>query len=200
MPEYLKSEMINNESIFLPGTVDDYTHILFEKQEYLDKAESLLRQVEVEKEHNRNLIRIARERANRKSGADKSSSGYWILKWRPTKYSDRTSKGITYNELKLYSITFQTPLDCSLPLNIVDQNVQTALEDGLIVLNEERNYMWYEDLYNTVKKCAFELRDTSDKIIIERRYMSNVKQGFWEVELITNFEPRVTEKNRQQYV
>ena len=213
MPEFVKVELSAGETIYHKGTPDDCTHVVLTREEYQqyssikgdsDIVAEYQKQIGVEKEYNRNLIRIATERANRKSGTDKDACGYLILRWRPVRYVDRVRKGIAMNERHLFSVTLQTPLDCSLPLHVVDTKIQEALESGQIMLLDGQDYGWYADINNRIQDSLLDLVETDDgpqtKIIVERRYQSNVSQGYWEVEFITNFEPQILGQHRKSYI
>ena len=207
MPEYIKVEKAGEGVVYREGSAEDCTHVILSIEEYQnfkhpemdsEKLTYYKNQISIEKEYNRNLIRIATERANRKNGVSKKNNGYLMLKWHPVPYKNR--KGVVLKSFQLYSVTFQTPHDCSLPLNVVDKKVVEALETGQILLQEDVEYGWHTNPNNTINDSLLELATNEYQFIVERRYLSNVVKGTWEIEFITNFAPQVLQRHRAIYI
>lgn len=175
---------------------DPGTHVVMTKDEYGElmrwKAEAVRYS-----NLNTNLLRVARERANKDRNMDKHGAGYLIVSWQ---LLDKKTPGIT--NATFYQIIVQTPWDCSFKLSDVDNLMMRDVADGKIDIGADK---WYganlslddaiEGAYATMRKDLNESR-----LVVDRRYKSNVRAGLWEVTLITNFEPTIRPENRRKYV
>ena len=173
------------------------------ESEYLGEILNLHQyQVLAEKEAslNANLLRIARERANKSRGMDKHNSGYLILDWKPTAYQLRdTTESTTF---PLYIINIQTPWDCSISLSEVDMLIMKDIKNNTLNLSSEESILYFPaniSLDDAIKETVKNKHKTSISILT-RKYRSNVKTGLWEVTLYTGFEPIVAKKHRKKYV
>ena len=149
-----------------------------------------------ESELNRNFKRIARERANKKRNLDKNEPGYLFISWNPFTYQLKDN-GISIS-FTLFTVSVQTPWDCSLSLEEVDRLILSDIHNKNLVLSPPgQGVEFYID--NISLDVALRDEDNIDKLILTRKYRSNVKSGLWEVTFITGFEPIVNENHRKVY-
>lgn len=170
------------------------------KEEVDRTIQKLQKMIEHERSLNKNLRRIATERANKSRHLDKNDEGYMVLNWQPFEYrqvvkNGRKTEVILHN---LFKITIQTPWDCSLPEEQIDRLVTEAMHEKALVITDDPHFTWYLRNVNLTKGIESMREDTS--MILTRQYRSNVKEGLWEVTLITNFEPVLMERHRSKYV
>lgn len=158
------------------------------------------KQAEAESELNRNLKRIARERANKKRNLDKKDSGYLIMNWKPITYQLKNDDEIV--TIPLYTISVQTPWDCSLSLKEVDALICKDIADGILHISQNDDGFLF--VYNLSLPDAINSTINNNQpienMILTRKYFSNVKTSLWEVTFTTGFEPIVDEKHRKIYV
>lgn len=174
-----------------------YETELFNAQEKIQKYKKA---AEKEAELNRNFKRIARERANKKRNVNKHDPGYLILNWKPTTYNYKNDEGSS--QIQLYMITIQTPWDCSLSLEEVDKLVVDDMQQSHIYMLPNGGTIYFLQNISLDKaiECAVENEYDFNRIILTRKYQSNVKSGLWEVAFITGFEPTINEHHRKTYV
>lgn len=166
-----------------------------------EKRIQIQKSADTEAELNRNLKRIARERANKKRNINKHEPGYYFLDWKPTTYQLRnTAEPVT---IPLYIINIQTPWDCSLSLSEVDKLVTNDILDETLHLTDKHDVgiLNQKDLtLDAAIEIIIENNCSITQFLLTRKYRSNVKTGLWEVALCTGFEPNVNEKHRKNYV
>lgn len=165
------------------------------------KIYELMARIEHEQSLNENLKRVATERANKARHMDKHDEGYLILNWQPFHYKRtvRDGKNTEVQEFDFYKMSIQTPWDCSLPESIIDKLVMEAILEGKLRLSTKTEFTWYKK--NLTLDMGIDYMDEGEKkpLILNRQYRSNVKEGLWEVTLITDFEPSVAAKHRKKY-
>ena len=193
--EYAQREASSKVSAAYDETYKKIEEIQNESNKQLG---DLIDRLEQEMRLNHNLKRIAVERANKARNMDKHDKGYLILNWQPFHYKRTVKEGRSteVREYDFYKITIQTPWDCSLSEGEIDYLVMSAISDNDLIVCDKK-LKWFEN--NRPLDIAIDNRGDNETIILQRQYRSNVKEGFWEVTLVTTFEPIVTEKHRKRY-
>ena len=138
-------------------------------------------QAEIEAQHslNRNLKRIARERANKARKINKHDSGYIMQKLQSYYIKGHNGKN------KLYRVLIQTPWSISLEEEDVDTLVKDSIVKKELVLTDAFEYIW-----DANDKDLMTVNDCEIPKILNRSYQANGRRGYWEVVFITNFEPK----------
>ena len=160
----------------------------------------LRKQVEHEKKLNTNLLRVATERANKARERDKHERGYLLLNWQPwryrriIKYPNGKTEEKYYN---FYKVTIQTPWDCSLPEEQIENLVVEAIKENELEISD-KSIGYFTENHNMDE--IMDKIEGGEHMVLHRQYRSNVKDGLWEVTLTTTFEPIVLEKHRVKYV
>jgi len=171
-----------------------------EIQEQLHKEQSAKMRYQqiakTESELNRNFKRIARERANKNRKINKNEPGYLFISWNPFTYQLKNNG--SSSSVPLFTVNIQTPWDCSFSLEEVDRLVLSDVYHKNLILSKDLAVEFY--IENISLDEALQSEDNIDKLILTRKYRSNVKSGLWEVTFITGFEPIVVEKHRIKYV
>ena len=142
---------------------------------------------------NANLKRIAKERANRSRGITpkKQHDGYvvlrseeWKEKW--VESAPGKSKKVIHKEADAWKSIIQTPVDASLPLDEVEDDIGHALKNVLQEMG---------------CKCAGDRDGQYDErwaanMMYRWKHRANFKTGLWEVEIYTTKSLRVPEHRR----
>lgn len=146
---------------------------------------------------NSNLLRVARERANKDRGQDKHGAGYLIVSWQAL---DLKRRGQV--DIPLYQITVQTPWDCSIPLANIDDLVMTDARDGKLDIGAQKWYAMGLSIDDALEGASEAMRKSlaESRLVLNRKYRSNVRAGLWEMTMITNFEPTIKPQHRRKYV
>ena len=172
-------------------------------RELREKNEYLKEELNNARELNRNLKRIAAERAGRKSGAVRSCTGYFITGWTRYVYKclSNTIKTASERSCELYRINVQTPIDCSINMNLTDHEIIDAIDNDSLHLCDPLKLRYYIENARTEDVITEVFEQYADmNFILERQYYCDVNAGLWNVSFITNFEPEIVPKNRKNYV
>lgn len=172
----------------------------------------LSEEVARERDLNRNLKRIALERANAKRGIrnKKYHDGYIVLS--SQQYEEKWTEEVDYNEWRklntlkdskeysrrefhcasVWKSVIQTPYDASIPYDIVEPNIIDALQNDGVLLELGVEYS-LSDEYNGI----FSRIDEDDENgMYKWTYSANYKLGFWEVIIYTAKQITVPEHRR----
>ena len=145
---------------------------------------------------NANLKRIARERANRSRGITpkKQHDGYvvlrseeWKEKW--VESAPGKSKKVIHKEADTWKSIIQTPMDASLPLDEVEDDMTHGLKT---VLQE----MGCRGGAKTREKMRYDENWEGVNMLYRWKYRANYNVGFWEAEVYTTKSLRVPEHRR----
>lgn len=159
--------------------------------------------LENQEDLNRNLIRIARERANAQRGISpkKDHDGYIVLSSR--QWVDRYERELNqeeYNEkpeefrkkykfpcservsIDVWKSVLQTPYDASLPLESVRDTIESDLCWELPVLYEIGDVVM-DELDGNRTHIPFDNPDLNH--LYKWNYQANYKSGYWEMEIYT---------------
>lgn len=184
----------------------EYSAIASKVDSYKDKAEK-------ETSLNKNLIRVATERANKDRDLPKDHNGYLMISWESFSYRYNTGrrgkdKFIPYD---FYRVVYQTPWDCSLSRNEIYRRLGEDIRSCKIELLQndfdvncdryDYRYSWKynnSDLNRAIE--GYSNDDDGLPHIMSVNAKANVSKGLWEVTFITDFEPEVLEKHRKKYV
>lgn len=170
------------------------THLI--NQEYSEKVADLeLRLEEAEwdvntqKNLNRNLLRIMRERANAKRGIlnKKEHLGYIVMNSRQynQKYKEYSSNKTVFKEVITWKTTIQTPYDASVPINQIKGEIfEDLVHRGVLAELRVQQYSSDKALKGGGEYTVF--KDDEGRIIngiYNTQYNANYKSGFWEIDI-----------------
>lgn len=166
------------------------------KQYYVTEVESLKQQLEeaewdanTQKNLNKNLLRITRERANAKKGIanKKERSGYIVLNSRQynQRYKEYSGNRETIKEVMVWKTTIETPYDASLPINQIKGEIfEDLIHRGVLVELRVKKYSDDRALKGGGEYTTFE-DDEGRAVngIYNTQYNANYKSGFWEIDI-----------------
>lgn len=178
------------------------------KQQVSGEVEALKQEIErykeayeKQKDLNKNLIQVARERGNKDRKIPKKGESYIIQeKYRQDIKSiekieitknNRTQIQPLEHHNTVWKIKIITPWDCSIEEENVDYLVMTDISKGNLKIGD--NLQAYKENPEYIDYQYFQVEEP---LIIQRNYYCNVKKGFWEVTLVLNVEPTINQNHR----
>lgn len=160
------------------------------------KLEAAEAEIDRQKNLNRNLLRITRERANAKRGLQpkKEHSGYRfsskIMQIKTICDHDK-KEGAIYTDV--WTATIETPYDASIPIHqIKDQIFDDLRDDGGIFdelyitswVYKENGDLW-KGTYAEAMESAKEFDQEGKNILFDYKMMANTKTKLWEIQITT---------------
>lgn len=199
----------NKKGLLKIGNSENYSDVIMSRNEY----EELLLRVKYAEELNINLKRICRERACRKAGKPKDSSGYFVISsaqtvekyMRDISFDDwkKENPGVHSSvyrspiqcEHKVWKSSIQTPHDASITFDIAEQLVIKDLcshvfsDLGIDDMQDDRENGVYPEQISDNNKIA-------RNIVYRWSFKADFRIGFWTFECYHTLPLKVPESLR----
>lgn len=173
------------------GIVDKANEAIKKATERASIAEA---EAERQKNLNKNLLRIARERANSKRGIQpKKSHGYRFSgKIMQTKVKAGYDKKTGAIYADAWTTTLETPYDATLPIHQIENQIFKDLmgEDGILkklyvnywTCENDPNRLWKGDYQSAIDD---EVNPEKQNVLFDYKFMINPKSRLWEIQITT---------------
>ena len=146
-------------------------------------------EAERQKELNRNLLRIARERANSKRGLSpkKKHCGYRIDgKIMQVKVVSGYNKKDGPVHSMPWAATLESPYDATIPIEQIEDKILGDLTDEGILEQMKVNYLLKESvLWKGKYSEAVKKNENGQNLLFDYRFICNAKSGLWEIQINT---------------
>lgn len=179
----LEAERIGSSKLYdLQSTMEK------QKNMYIDKINELVTEQDRLNSLNQNLLRISKERANAKRGLTpkKLHDGYVISSSKQYTYVFRyvvKGKKLT-KEMPCWKNIIQTPYDCSININIIQDNIINDLVDNI---GSKLGLSNLTNLNGSTLEEFKEIYESKENSLIKLSYQANTKSKLWEIECLTRY-------------